>query len=302
MSNAIEPAIPVTGGWRIDLLELGRAEHPGEWVGPGFPDWIWSPVNGLLLRRPGRTILVDAGSGVLSHLWAFDGIVSEVPEALAAAGVRADAIDLVLLTHLDDDHIGGLLAGSWPESLELAFGQARVLAPRAGLEAVAAGEGLPVGVEERRRVVALLENAGVVETFEPGDEIAPGVRVRDAPGIAPATSASRSPATLPSSTSPTRCITRRTSSTPNGTGRPTTTGRSRSRPGSRCSASSPTRPPALSRRTSPARRGSRSSLRAPARGPRGRSVRADLDEGAVVVCENRPPPPSRKPRPSPKEE
>ena len=182
MSDAIEPAIPVTGGWRIDLLELGRAEHPGEWVGPGFPDWIWSPVNGLLLRRPGRTILVDAGSGVLSHLWAFDGIVSEVPEALAAAGVRADEIDLVLLTHLDDDHIGGLLAGSWPEPLELAFGQARVLAPRAGLEAVAAGEGLPVGVEERRRVVALLENAGVVETFEPGDEIAPGVRVRDAPG------------------------------------------------------------------------------------------------------------------------
>ena len=96
--------------------------------------------------------------------------------------MRADEIDLVLLTHLDDDHIGGLLAGSWPEPLELAFGQARVLAPRAGLEAVAAGEGLPVGVEERRRVVALLENAGVVETFEPGDEIAPGVRVRDAPG------------------------------------------------------------------------------------------------------------------------
>ena len=49
MATPIEPS----GGWELTLLEIGRARHPGEWVGPGFPEWMWTPMNGLLLRRPG---------------------------------------------------------------------------------------------------------------------------------------------------------------------------------------------------------------------------------------------------------
>ncbi len=178
MGAPIEPS----GGWEITLLEFGRARHPGDWVGPDFPDWMWSPMNGLLLRRPGETVLVDTGSGVLTYLWPFEGISSDAPQALAGAGVEPGEIDLVVLTHLDDDHLGGLLRGSWPDELELAFPNARIVAPRAGLVAVDAGEGLPFGTEERRRVVDILRATGRLDEAGPGDEVADGVRLRDAPG------------------------------------------------------------------------------------------------------------------------
>ncbi len=101
-------------------------------------------MNGLLLRRPGETILVDAGPGVLTHLWAYDGIHSDAPGALAAAGASPEDVGLVILTHLDDDHIGGVLQGEWPDGTRLAFPNARIAAPRAGIAAVEAGEG-PAG-------------------------------------------------------------------------------------------------------------------------------------------------------------
>ena len=172
-STRLEPS----GGWELDLLEFGQAEHPGDWVGPGFPEMMWTPMNGLLLRRQGQTILVDAGPGYLSHLWAYEGIHSDAPGALAAAGSSPEEIDLVVLTHLDDDHIGGVLAGG----SGLVFPNARIAAPAEGIAAVEAGEGLPVGVEERKAWLAELRRHGVLDAFEPG-ELADGVSARAAPG------------------------------------------------------------------------------------------------------------------------
>jgi glyoxylase-like metal-dependent hydrolase (beta-lactamase superfamily II) len=173
----LEPA----GGWRAALLRFGRARHPGEWVGPGFPEWMWTPMNGLLLQGRERTILVDTGSGALTHLWPFEGIESSARAALEAAGVEPLDVDTVVLTHLDDDHIGGLVDGTWP-GVEPAFPRARVLAPREAVAAVEAGQGLPTGIDERRRLLRILRETGVLDEALPGDEVAPGIRLRDAPG------------------------------------------------------------------------------------------------------------------------
>jgi glyoxylase-like metal-dependent hydrolase (beta-lactamase superfamily II) len=172
------PAIAPAGGWRIDLLELGTAIHPGRWVGPTFPEWMWSPINALLLRGHGTAVLVDAGSGVLAPLWPFDGITSDLASALARAGAAPQEIELVVLSHLDDDHVGGLLAGSWPDTLALALPGTRVAAPAAAVAAARAAE----PSSPQRIVVETLDRGGVLTTYVDGDEVAPGVRVHDAPG------------------------------------------------------------------------------------------------------------------------
>ncbi len=170
--------IAPAGGWEITLLEVGTAIHPGQWVGPGQPEWMWSPVNALLLRGHGQTVLVDAGSGVFTSLWPFEGISSDLPATLEAAGASPADIDLAILTHLDDDHIGGLLAGAPAGPVERDLPRARVVAPQAAVAAARLGlEGTP-----QRILVDALHGAGVLTTF-PGDGIvAPGIRVRDAPG------------------------------------------------------------------------------------------------------------------------
>ncbi len=59
-------------------------------------------VNGFLIRSGGRTALVDAGCGPIKPT------TGRLAANLAAAGVAAEAIDTVLMTHLHPDHFGGL--------------------------------------------------------------------------------------------------------------------------------------------------------------------------------------------------
>jgi glyoxylase-like metal-dependent hydrolase (beta-lactamase superfamily II) len=166
------------GGWEPTLLEVGTSIHPGAWVGPGFPEMMWSPMNALLLGRPGSKVLIDAGPGPLAPLWPFDGIHADLAGALATVGCRVEDVDLVVISHLDDDHVGGLVSGVWPALGGPSLPGARVVAPRAAVEAALAG----AADEPRRRALDILLAAGALATFEPGEELAPGVRALDAPG------------------------------------------------------------------------------------------------------------------------
>ncbi|HEX3348635.1 MAG TPA: MBL fold metallo-hydrolase [Acetobacteraceae bacterium] len=64
-------------------------------------------VSAFLLRAGGRTVLLDAGTGVQMGV----GVLGDVHVHLHALGIAPEAIDAVLMTHLHIDHAGGLIDG-----------------------------------------------------------------------------------------------------------------------------------------------------------------------------------------------
>lgn len=76
-----------------------------------------------LVNTGRRLILMDGGAA-----GEFGEHFGELPQGLAAAGVAAEAIDLVLVSHLHPDHIGGLFRGT-----AAAFPKARLLVDAAEL-------------------------------------------------------------------------------------------------------------------------------------------------------------------------
>ena len=66
-------------------------------------------VHSWLVRLPGRTVLIDTATGngkSVPTVPRFNHLDEPFLARLAAAGVRPDDVDLVLLTHLHVDHVG----------------------------------------------------------------------------------------------------------------------------------------------------------------------------------------------------
>jgi glyoxylase-like metal-dependent hydrolase (beta-lactamase superfamily II) len=159
-----------SGGWEIELVDTGIVPVAGEHLGPpgAFDGPYDAPTNVLVLRGHGLTVLVDAGSGPLIAVW--PGSTSRPVEVEP---------DVLVATHLDWDHFGGYVTGTWPDALEPAFPGRRVLAPT---EAVAEARAAEDDDGAAPRVVRVLDTAGLIDEYAVGAEPAPGLRVRSAPG------------------------------------------------------------------------------------------------------------------------
>jgi glyoxylase-like metal-dependent hydrolase (beta-lactamase superfamily II) len=165
-----------SSGWTASLLEVGilpleAADLAPEGVLSGA---VRAPVNAVLLRGHGRTILVDAGAGPFVASW--PGATDELEARLDAEGATPD---LVVITHFDFDHAGGLVVAGGPDGLRPAFPGVPVIGPAA---AVAEARRDAMDESPATRVIAALDRAGLVEGYEDGDEPAPGLRLRAAPG------------------------------------------------------------------------------------------------------------------------
>jgi glyoxylase-like metal-dependent hydrolase (beta-lactamase superfamily II) len=140
---------------------------------------ITPPCNVTLVRTPTETILVDVGSG--SHFMPGAG---KLAENMEAAGIDRHSISKVVFTHAHPDHLWGVLddfddtpmfpgASYLISSAELNFWLARDATSRLpeDRQNFAAGA---------RRNLEMIKDK--LQTIEPGQEIAAGMRVLDASG------------------------------------------------------------------------------------------------------------------------
>src|SRR5580698_5429549 len=104
--GALELTSLRSGGWEIpndgNVLGTDAGEAGKLLAAAGAPpDKVTMSVDALLVRLPGRLVLLDAGLGPSDH-----GVLTA---SLALAGVKPAQITDVLITHGHLDHVGGLL-------------------------------------------------------------------------------------------------------------------------------------------------------------------------------------------------
>ncbi len=134
----------------------------------------------LLVKGP-RLMIVDAGAGAkmdakLQDIYGFEP-AAHLDASLAAAGVSAGDIEIVLATHLHFDHAGGFTKKDASGRVVPAFANARYV--------INAGEWEDAThPHERNRASYFDENyvplreAGIVDFMDGDGQVMPGVRVR----------------------------------------------------------------------------------------------------------------------------
>jgi glyoxylase-like metal-dependent hydrolase (beta-lactamase superfamily II) len=169
------------------------------WHGPSDP--VWEPyrrlypavfardggwrlaVRATMLRAGGRTILVDTGvGGPASPAMSWYPAPGRLMEALAETGTSPGEVEVVVISHVHDDHIGGTVTAAG----DPAFPDARYLINRVELEWLR--ELAPKTDEDQAiwdRLLAPLESRGVLQAVDGACEVAPGIRTRPLPGHTP---------------------------------------------------------------------------------------------------------------------
>jgi glyoxylase-like metal-dependent hydrolase (beta-lactamase superfamily II) len=145
-------------------------------------DW---PLNVVVVRSGGRTILVDTGAGVNSNL----PKAGQLTHRLEAAGIDLADLTDVVLTHLHMDHVGGLLVDGVKEQLRpdlrihVAAAEVKFWA-KPDFSLVSMPEGFPEVLESTAQKF-LREYRSYLRTFEDRAEIAPGVVAQRTGGHTP---------------------------------------------------------------------------------------------------------------------
>jgi glyoxylase-like metal-dependent hydrolase (beta-lactamase superfamily II) len=150
-------------------------------------DFYAGPYNPIVINTGSRLAVVDTGTGETAYK-ASNGLNGQFLTNLAAAGIDANAIDAVILSHYHGDHINGLLKAD----NTLAFPNAEVLVPTRehqfwmddGEMSRATKPRVQDGFKNVRRVM----NAEVMKrlrTYDWDKEVIPGVTAVGTPGHTP---------------------------------------------------------------------------------------------------------------------
>jgi glyoxylase-like metal-dependent hydrolase (beta-lactamase superfamily II) len=145
------------------------------------------PFNPQLINTGSKLVLIDTGNGV-ANLEPSKGAVGRTLQNLAAAGVDAKSIDIVLLSHLHPDHANGIRAADG----SLAFPNAEIMVPVKDWEfwtsedntaKAQSNEMMKNYFANVKKVFTGLESK--VTKYEWGKEVAPGITSIATPGHTP---------------------------------------------------------------------------------------------------------------------
>jgi glyoxylase-like metal-dependent hydrolase (beta-lactamase superfamily II) len=182
ISDGVLPIPAVTLAYNADSADLAAWLHD-MFLPPDVLEW---PLNVVVVRSGGRTILIDAGLGVEFPDFPRAG---RLALRLQAAGIDPASVTDVVLTHMHMDHIGGLLNDGLRRRLRPDL---RVHAAAREAEFWEAPDfshtNMPEGVPDALRSAAsrfLNEYRSQLRPFETEYEVAPGVVVSRTGGHTP---------------------------------------------------------------------------------------------------------------------
>ncbi|MGU3340690.1 MBL fold metallo-hydrolase [Methylobacterium mesophilicum] len=155
-----------------------------KFLAPDAFDW---PLNAVLVRSGGQTILVDAGLGLDPDLALPRA--GQLVKRLEAGGIDLTSVTDVVLTHMHMDHVGGLLIDGVRERLrpdlrihvaaaEVAFWEAP------DFSRTSMPKGFPDVLRSTARRFSEVYRSNL-RTFEEAHEVAPGVVVHRTGGHTP---------------------------------------------------------------------------------------------------------------------
>jgi glyoxylase-like metal-dependent hydrolase (beta-lactamase superfamily II) len=87
-------------------------------------DRVTIVFNPIVVNTGSKLVLIDTGNGPEAHVQT-KGAVGQLPANLAAAGIDAKAIDIVVISHFHGDHVNGLVAADGTA----AFPNAEIMVP-----------------------------------------------------------------------------------------------------------------------------------------------------------------------------
>ncbi len=148
------------------------------------PHFLDGNENAFLVNTGKKLILVDAGAGT----WFGEGAFGRMGKSLREAGYLPSQVDMVLVTHLHSDHIGGLTS----KGGERMFPNATVYVAKSEsdfwlskeIAAKAPAEARPF-FDAAQTIAAPYVKAGKWHTFEATDKIADGLTIVPLPGHTP---------------------------------------------------------------------------------------------------------------------